>query len=441
MDSLELPPSAVYVIRQLLPSPVYVVGGAVRRVFTGEPPSADVDLVVQDFEHAKRVLRPFFEKEEYMVIKMRLGGCEIDVAGFRREAYDGVSRKPVVRPAGSIEEDAARRDFTINAMYFEVKEAVGNRVYGRLVDLFGGAEDARRGLIRAVGDPVARIIEDPLRMLRAVRFASQLSFTIEERTLEAIKTMAGEIARVSKERMRDELLKSLSHNAGRTVELLWETGLWRYVAPFLGPMAQVRHDGRGHHYGETVLQHTVDALYRLQKLHGKGDPVAALAVLLHDAGKPAVAREDGGKITFHSHAEVSAEIAERWAGEMRLPRSVIGPVVKAVALHERLHQMAYSRTALAKFLVWHAEERGDVAELALKIAEADLGRRLDDVRAAMREMLSTPKLIRGADVMHLPPDARGWALKKAREMQLAKGAGAEELKKAVRGFVPPKQSV
>jgi tRNA nucleotidyltransferase/poly(A) polymerase len=436
---LEVEPDVAQLLRDIATvSTPYIVGGSVRDFLMGKE-NYDYDVAVKDFdkavEHLKRLGYSVGEEaRSFRAVKVFLdSGRRVDVAGFRSEEYDMVSRKPRVAPAQTIEEDLARRDFTVNAMAVEVREVAGNRVRGVLIDLFNGLEDLERGVVRAVRNPVARFMEDPLRVLRAIRFAVKLGFEIDPETLEAIKALHGELRRVSAERIREELEKMLLADPATAVKLIYETNVWRTIMPWLGDMAVTRHDYRAHHRGETVLEHTIEALNNLKKLH-KLTVHNVLAVLLHDAGKPRVAKEVNGKVMFVGHAEESAKIAEEWLRSLRYDNRTIRLVTTAVRIHEMIHQARGNRRALARIWVEEANEDPEVMELAIQIAEADKGERYDDVRQTIEEFMKIPRP-RGYLVLHLPPEKRGAVLKKLRVIQLRDSiTDIEKLKKMLKGI-------
>jgi len=416
----------------------YIVGGTVRDFLMGKE-NYDYDIAVKDLdkvvEHLKKLgYRVSEEAKSFRVVKVFLDSDRhVDVAGFRSEEYDMVSRKPRVAPAQSIEEDLSRRDFTINAMAIEVREVVDNRIRGVLIDLFNGLEDLEKGVIRAVRNPVARFMEDPLRILRAIRFAVKLGFEIDPQTLEAIKQLHGELRRVSAERIREELEKMLLADPATAVKLIYETDVWRTIMPWLGDMAKVRHDYRAHHHGETVLEHTVEALNNLKKLH-RLTVQNVLAVLLHDAGKPRVAKEVNGKVMFVGHAEESVKIAEEWLRSLRYDNRTIHLVTSAVRIHEMIHQARGNRGALARIWVEEVNEDPEAMELAIQVAEADKGERYDDVRQVIDEFMKIPRP-RGYLVLHLPPEKRGAVLKKLRIIQLRDSiTDMGKLKKVLKGI-------
>ena len=436
---LEVDPGVAKLLRDIATvSTPYIVGGTVRDFLMGKE-NYDYDIAVKDFDRVAESLkrlgyRVSEEARSFRVVKVFLNSDRyVDVAGFRTEEYDMVSRKPRVAPAQSIEEDLSRRDFTINAMAIEVREVVDNRVRGVLIDPFNGLEDLERGVIRAVRSPVARFMEDPLRILRAIRFAVKLGFEIEPETLGAIKALHGELRRVSAERVREELEKTLLADPATAVRLTYETDVWRTIMPWLGDMATVRHDYRAHHRGETVLEHTIEALNNLKRLH-RLTVHNVLAVLLHDAGKPRVAKEVNGKVMFIGHAEESAKIAEEWLRSLRYDNRTVHLVTTAVRIHEMIHQARGNRGALARIWVEEANEDPEAMELAIQVAEADKGERYDDVRQVVEEFMKIPRP-RGYLVLHLPPEKRGAVLKKLRIIQLRDSiSDIEKLKKIVKGI-------
>jgi putative nucleotidyltransferase with HDIG domain len=404
--------------------PIYIVGGFVRDLLRGVK-SNDIDVAVKDLDKVVQHLKGLGyslseEASSFRVYKVMLPEARhVDVAGFRTETYDLKSRKPIVQPADNIIEDSARRDFTINAMSIIVKsvDVESGTIVGVLIDPHGGLKDLREGVIRAVGNPTVRFLEDPLRMLRAIRFAIKLNFRIESETWNAIKENVEELRRVSRERINDELNKMLMIDAPKTVQLLYDSGLWNVVMPFLGPMASVHHDNRGHHHGESILEHTIETLQNHLTLHTNNMSLTSvLSVLLHDVGKPSTLRVEGSKVTFIGHAEKSAEIAEKWLRDMRYPNAIIRLIAPAIALHMRVHQ-SLSRSAFARLWL-DANEDYDVIMLAITIAEADINTYYNQLRKWAMEFKDTPRLVNGYDVADLPGPLRSRALREVRLFQL-----------------------
>jgi len=418
----------------------YIVGGSVRDFLMGKD-NYDYDVAVKDFDEVVKHLISLgynvsTEAKSFRVVKVSLENGEVvDVAGFRTEEYDLVSRKPKVAPAETIEQDLSRRDFTINAMAIRVDNISGDKLIGALIDPFDGLRDLEKGIIRAVRSPVARIMEDPLRMLRALRFAVKFRFKIVPELMDAIKSLHGELKRVSAERIREELEKMFLIDPAESLRLIYESDVWRTIMPFIGRMAEVKHDYRGHHHGETVLDHTIESLRNLKKLHNL-NRYNVLAVLLHDVGKPEVVKEADGKIMFIGHEEVSARIAREWLRKMRYDNKTVKIVSDAIRIHEKIHHARGNRGAgaLAKIWVEDANEDPEVMEIAIEIAEADKGERYDDVRQMIEEFKKIPRP-RGELVIHLPPEKRGKTLKKLRIIQLRdRITDMEKLKKIIRGI-------
>ena len=418
---------------------VYITGGTIRSLFTGEK-TKDVDMVVRDLdllvEYLSQKYQVTQEARSFRVVKVILpSGYVVDVSGFRSETYDLISRKPVVTPARSIEEDVMRRDFTMNSLYGEVVEFTGNKVRLRIVDLVGGLYDLQNGIIRATGNPTIRFLEDPLRMLRALRFAVKLGFEISPETFEAITRLTDELRRVSKERIREELDKMFLYNPAEALRLIYISGVYRQVMPFLDGMAETYHDYRGHHHGESVLQHTIEDLTRLQQLH----PINiynVLAVVLHDIGKPYTRKVENGKVMFIGHDKLSSEMAEEWLITMRYPNEIVYTVSGAISLHMKIHELqaTLSRKGIARMIV-ETRENAKVLELGIQISESDEGRYYNELRSIVVEMLSMPRLVGGEDVMYLPPDKRTMALRKIREIQLSQGiTDRQQLLKLLKGL-------
>jgi len=430
----------------------FLVGGFVRDWLLGRE-SKDVDVVVNDFERAYRCLRERgYDVDEvgaaFRVIKVFLPSLPepVDVAGFRKETYDYVSRKPIVAPVNSIEEDLGRRDFTINAMAIRVLgvDKDNGVIIGELVDPFRGLEDLRRGVVRCVGDCRVRFLEDPLRMLRALRFAVKTGFELDDSVVEAIRELRDELRRVSIERIRDEVLKCLQYGASRCVELMLSTGLLEIVFPDLFEVepSRVRHDYRAHHRGETLIEHVLDALRNLERIRGRPTIEEILAVLLHDLGKQVTMVERGGKVMFPRHDEVAKLWVERVLRRLKIPAKSIKRIATAVAAHMKLNNIISQgapRASLAKWFVWDMGEDLDAAQLAVSIAEADAGRPYPEIRRMLEEFASTPRAVTGLDLIALgvPENLRGYVLKKLREMQLGKNMPREQLLKLAKGIAPP----
>ncbi|MEW6666599.1 MAG: CCA tRNA nucleotidyltransferase [Thermodesulfobacteriota bacterium] len=291
----------------------YIVGGAVRDFLMARP-ATDWDVVTSadqsEIDAIFNDVNRFSLKHQTVTL---VHGVELyEVTPFRGAGTKG----------RDLEEDLAHRDFTIDAMAYDVKEE-------RVIDPHRGREDISRRLVRAVGDPTARLREDPLRLLRAVRLAGELGFKIEQDTLEAISRMAGRIDSVANERIRDELLKILlSPRPSAGITLLRRTGLLKQILPELLEGYGMRQNPQYHRY--TVYRHTLETLDRVQP-----EPVLRLTALLHDVAKPRVRERIAGKFRFYGHAKVSAELARGILERLKFDQRTIGLVTHLISLHMR----------------------------------------------------------------------------------------------------------
>ena len=300
-----------------------VAGGAVRDLLLGRTPadydvatSARPDQVTRCFPHVVPV------GARFGVVLVMMAGHPVEVATFRHDAVYEDGRRPVsVTFTDRPEEDARRRDFTVNGLFLDPET-------GEVVDYTGGREDARRRLLRAIGDPCERFDEDRLRLLRAVRIATALDFEIEETTWRALRARAPEIASVSGERIRDELLRMLTGpRARRGLELLLVTGLMGAILPEVAAMPGVLQPPRFHPEGD-VWVHTLLAVQALES----PSAVVALGTLLHDVGKPPT-RIVAERARFDRHPQVGAEMARDICRRLRLSRRETERVVDLVATH------------------------------------------------------------------------------------------------------------
>ncbi|MCC6731213.1 MAG: HD domain-containing protein [Chthonomonadales bacterium] len=321
---------------------VYLVGGVLRDRVLGLPPAQDVDLVVEEDAVAlAHLLRSKGVAERRPTVYPRFGTAMVSVAGVqvefvtaRAERYGAGSRKPTVRRA-TLRDDVLRRDFTINTLLENLHSA-------ELLDLTGRAlADLREGVIRTPLAPEETFHDDPLRMLRAVRFAARLGFRVEERAWQAIEQMAGRLNLmgpaspvVSAERIRDEVLKTLlSPDPAGGMEMLRRSGLLRQFWPELQAMVGVAQNAWHSH---DVWDHTMLALRSLALDAGQ---TVRLAVLLHDVGKPATRSEDPRGVHFYEHQFVGADMARVLLQRLRLPNDEVREVTTLVALHMRLGEM------------------------------------------------------------------------------------------------------
>ena len=316
----------------------FVIGGYVRDCFLGRP-CTDIDIVVEgsgiDFAKAvgERTRSHVSYFKNFGTAMLHYRGDEVEFVGARRESYRRESRKPIVEN-GTLEDDQKRRDFTINAMAFSLQK----EDFGALVDPFGGIRDLDAGIIRTPLDPDTTYSDDPLRMLRAVRFAAKLStpgrrFTIVPESMDSMRRMADRLKILSCERVAEELNKMLQIACpAMAFRLMDEAGLLKYILPELLALKGVETvDGRGH---KDNFEHSLAVLTNVA---GVSDSLwLRWAALLHDIGKPASKRYDPALgWTFHGHEVVGARMVPKIFDRLRLPLDEMKYVQKLVRLHLR----------------------------------------------------------------------------------------------------------
>ena len=316
----------------------FVIGGYVRDCFLGRP-SCDIDIVVEgsgiDFARAvgERTRQHVSYFKNFGTAMLHFRGDEVEFVGARKESYRRESRKPIVEN-GTLEDDQQRRDFTINAMAFSLQR----EDFGALVDPFGGIRDLDAGIIRTPLDPDTTYSDDPLRMLRAVRFATKLStpdrpFSIVPESMASMRRMADRLKILSCERVAEELNKMMvTAQPAMAFRLMDEAGLLRYVLPELLALKGVETvDGRGH---KDNFEHSLAVLTNVAE---KSDNLwLRWAALLHDIGKPASKRYDPAQgWTFHGHEVVGARMVPKIFDRLRLPLDEMKYVQKLVRLHLR----------------------------------------------------------------------------------------------------------
>ena len=348
----------------------YVVGGYVRDHYLGRP-STDIDVVVVGSgvavaEELGRVLQAKVTiYRTYGTAMLRWQGTEVEFVGARKESYSPESRNPQVEP-GSLEDDQRRRDFTINAMAW----SLNRDSFGELVDPFEGMYDLEVCIIRTPCDPEKTFSDDPLRMMRAVRFASQLGFDIEDETFEGIIAQAHRIEIITKERISVELSKIMASpvpSIGLT--LMRSAGLLKYVLPELDRMAGV--ERRGRHAHKDNFEHTMKVLDNVAK---KSDDIwLRWAALFHDIGKPVIKAYDRNLgWTFHQHEAVGSKMIPQLFRRLKLPTNEpMRFVQKMVFLHMRpivLSEDMVSDSAVRRLLF----EAGDDVEKLMMLCEADI---------------------------------------------------------------------
>jgi poly(A) polymerase len=257
-------------------------------------------------------------------------GYKLEITTYRSEAYDRTSRKPAVSYGETLEDDLVRRDFTVNAMALRLPQR-------EFVDPHGGLRDLAKRTLRTPATPEESFSDDPLRMLRAARFAAQLNFDVAAEVVAAMREMADRLKIVSAERVRDELTKLLLSRHPRIgLGLLTDTGLAEYVLPEL-PRLRLEIDE--HHRHKDVYEHTLTVLDQAIALEDdEPDLVLRLAALLHDIGKPRTRRfEPGGGVSFHHHELVGAKMTKKRLRELKYSNEIVDDVARLVELHLRFH--------------------------------------------------------------------------------------------------------
>ncbi|MDQ4491794.1 CCA tRNA nucleotidyltransferase [Sinomonas sp. ASV486] len=318
-----------------------LVGGPVRDIFLGRT-SPDLDFTTSAGpDQTLAVIKGWADAHwdigrEYGTIGLRKGRHQIEITTYRADAYDPESRKPAVAFGKDLVADLERRDFSMNAMALRLPSL-------ELVDPFGGLTDLHAGILRTPGTPELSFSDDPLRMMRAARFASQLGVGVAPEVRAAMTDMAERIEIISAERVRDELVKLIKGAAPRAgIDLLVETGLADRVLP---EVPALRLEADEHHRHKDVYQHSLQVLEQAASLEtGPEGPVPGpdfvlrFAALMHDVGKPATRRfEPGGGVSFRHHDAVGAKLVKKRMKALRFDNDTIKAVARLVELHMRFY--------------------------------------------------------------------------------------------------------
>jgi poly(A) polymerase len=425
-----------------------LVGGPVRDALLGRLGN-DLDFTTNARpEVTKKILQSWAENVwdtgiEFGTVAGKRGDTTVEVTTYRTESYDPESRKPEVEYGDSIEGDLSRRDFTVNSMALELTTKTPE-----FIDPFNGLEDLAKKVLRTPTKAENSFSDDPLRMMRAARFASQLGFEIAPDVLQAIKDMAGRISIISAERVRDEFTKMLMSKNPRTgITILVETGLAEIVLP---EIPKLRLEIDEHHHHKDVYEHSITVLEQAishEERLGGPNLIIRLAALLHDIGKPKTRNLiPGGGVSFHHHEIVGARLTKSRLKALRFDGDTIEQVETLVALHLRFHGYGdgewtdsavrrYVRDAGDLLVHLHVLTRADCTTRNAKKAER-LAKTYDALEARIAKLMEEEELSKirpdldGAQVMKLlgikPSAAVGKALDYLLELRLENGPLGEE---------------
>jgi poly(A) polymerase len=314
---------------------LHLVGGSVRDALLGRL-GDDLDFATSARpQDTLKVVQGWAEAvwttgQEFGTIGVARDGLRLEITTFRADAYDRLSRNPIVRYGDSLEDDLRRRDFTVNAMAVSVP---GHE----FADPYGGRVDLAARTLRTPGTPEESFADDPLRMLRAARFSAQLGFTVAPDVLNAIARMAGDLQRITAERIRDEFTKLIcGADPVPGLRLLVDTGLADQFLPELSGL-RLEHDEHAQH--KDVYEHTLTVVRQAIALEdGEPDFVLRMAALMHDVGKPATrVIGPGRQVSFHHHEVVGARLTKQRMKALKYPKDVIADVAELVALHLRFY--------------------------------------------------------------------------------------------------------
>jgi len=419
MDSMKISPVATKIVETLEKAgyEAWIVGGAVRDSLLSRP-TKDWDVTTSA---TPEQVMPLFEESFYdnaygtvMVagkhLKVQFGLSEesatdeeiFDITTYRTEhGYSDKRRPDTVEWGKTVEEDLARRDFTINAIAIRP-----GKNKEEIIDPYGGQSDLKLGVIRAVGEPVARFEEDALRILRAVRLGAELGFIIEPKTLEAIKVTSTNLKHISAERIGAEVVRVLaSPNPADGILLMGSTGILDIVIPELLASKKI---AQGGHHIHDVFTHSIEAL----RACPSSDPVVRLATLLHDIDKPVVARPGGKRgVTFYGHEVSGARTAKRIAERLRLAKKDQDRIFTLVRWHMFVYEPKMTDASIRRFI--RRVGRENIHDMmALRVGDRIGGGskatswRLTELQKRIGEQLYEPLSLKdlkinGADVMRI----------------------------------------
>ncbi|OJU42311.1 MAG: CCA tRNA nucleotidyltransferase [Microbacterium sp. 69-10] len=351
-----------------------VVGGPVRDALLGRE-THDLDFTTNaQPDEILAIVKPLASAHwdigrAFGTIGARVQGEQVEITTYRADSYDGLTRKPVVEFGDSIDGDLLRRDFTVNAMALSVPGT-------KLVDPTGGVEDLVAGILRTPIDPAVSFGDDPLRMLRAARFSSQLDFGIDDATFAAIEQLRETLSIVSPERVQSELIRLMqTDDPVRGLRVLVDSGL---IEQFLPEVSALRLEVDEHHHHKDVYEHSLTVVRQAIELERVRYPGAApdvplrLAALLHDIGKPRTRKlEPGGGVTFHHHDVVGSRMARKRLQALRFDGETTDAVAKLIELHLRFFgyaEGAWTDSAVRRYV----RDAGDLIERLHILVRADV---------------------------------------------------------------------
>lgn len=415
---------------------------------TGAPPEETLELVGPLAEAT------WLQGMKFGTVGAQISGLRMEITTFRTETYAPESRHPEVAFAPTIESDLSRRDFTVNAMALRLPEK-------EAVDPFDGLKDLDARLLRTPIEPRASFTDDPLRMLRAFRFASQLDFKIHEEVLAAITELRPALATVSAERIRDEFTRLITGSTpGDALKLADRTGI---AELFLPELSALKLEQDPVHQHKDVFLHTLAVVERTKQ----DDEELRLAALLHDIGKPKTRRIEAGGVTFHHHEVVGAEMAEKRLRALRYPNDTVLTVKELIRLHHRFHtyRLGWTDSAVRRYV----RDAGPLLGKLNALVRADcttqnpakareLGRRMDELEERIGHLAEQEELalirpeLDGVQVMaylgESPGPLVGEALRYLLEVRLDEGLLGEDAAYArldawarERGLAPPGRRV
>ena len=435
-----------------------LLGGPVRDAILGRV-ALDLDFTTSaDPDKILKIVKPLASAtwdvgREFGTIAAQIGDHKIEITSYRADSYDKDSRKPTVEFGDNLEDDLKRRDFTVNAMALRLPSKI-------FVDPHQGLRDLMLETLRTPAAPEISFSDDPLRMMRAARFTSQLGFELDPAAFAAMRDMASRIEIISAERVRDELSKLfISKNPQPGLELLVESGIAELVLPEL-PALRLEVDE--HHHHKDVYQHSLTVVAQAISLEPQygfdRDLTLRLAALLHDIGKPATRKlEQGGSVTFHHHDVVGAKLAKKRLTALRFDNDTIKAVCRLIELHLRFFGYSdqqwsdsavrrYVRDADDQLKRLHILTRADVTTRNQRKADR-LAHAYDDLEARIKVLAEQEQLdamrpdLDGEEIMQLlgikPGREVGQAYNFLLELRLDEGAvGKDEAKKRLLEWWP-----